>query len=453
MELNWKKNTVLTLTIDGYTAEGAGVARIDGRVVFVPHTLRGEVWEVNLVKANKNFAFGRAVTCLEPSPLRREKDCQFQGRCGGCQFRHSEYSEELFAKHQVVENALTRLGGLSLEVPAVLGAENQDRYRNKVQFPVSGSDKWIKIGFYRLRSHDVLDVPDCLLQPSPAASMREIVKNWMLENKINPYDEVKGKGTIRHLFLRNNGKGQFLLCLVATREKLPKLDALVTSLTETLPNLVGIILNVNKKDTNVVLGSEFITLWGEDHLYEELFGLNFKLSVPSFFQVNLPQTEVLYHKVEEFAALTGTETVLDLYCGIGTISLILAKQAKNVIGAEIIQQAVADATENAQRNNISNAQFVQGDCGEVAEKLKADGIQPDVIIMDPPRKGLAPNVPEILATMGAQKIVYVSCDPATLARDLKKLTELGYTAVKVQPVDLFPRTRHVECVVLLTKNT
>lgn len=449
---NWKKNAVHTVEIEGYTAEGAGVARVDGRVVFVPHTIRGEIWDVVLVKANKNFAFAKGETCRTGSPHRVEKDCQFRGKCGGCQFRHMNYQEELSAKKEVISNALTRLGGVDMEIPAVLGGENTDRYRNKVQFPVSGSDEWVKIGFYRLRSHDVLDVKDCLLQPETAGVAREVVKNWMTENRVNPYDEKTGKGTVRHLFLRNNGKGELLLCLVVTREKLKNIVELSQKLQEALPSLKGFLINVNKKDTNVVLGNHYQTIWGEDFLEEELMGLKFKLSVPSFFQVNLEQTKVLYETVEEFAGLTGSETLLDLYCGIGTIGLYLAKKAKKVLGAEIIEKAVEDARENATRNGIDNAEFFQGDTPEVVEKFLSEGVTPDVVVVDPPRKGLAPEVPEGIAKLKPSKILYVSCDPATLARDVKKFTELGYGVTKVQGVDLFPRTRHVETVVLLEKN-
>lgn len=451
VEVEWKKNAVHTLEIEGYTHEGSGVARLDGRVVFVPHTIRGEVWEVNLVKVNKNFAFGRGVTCLTGAASRVEKDCQFRGKCGGCQFRHMNYEEELFAKKQTVEDALLRLGGVEVDIPDVLGGESTERYRNKVQFPVGGSDKWVKIGFFRPRSHDVLDVADCLLQPETASVAREVVKNWMTENRVNPYDETTGKGTVRHLFLRNNGKNELLVCLVVTREKLKNIVGLSDSLKVALPSLKGFLVNVNKKDTNVVLGNQYHTIFGDDFLYEELLGLNFKLSVPSFFQVNLAQTEVLYKKVEEFAGLTGSETVLDLYCGIGTISLFLAKNAKKVYGAEIVAEAVEDGKENGIRNQIDNVEFFHGDVTEIVEKLSHEKTAIDVVVVDPPRKGLSVDVPEALGKLSPTKIVYVSCDPATLARDVKRLGEFGYVVKKVQPVDLFPRTRHVECVVLLER--
>lgn len=447
----WEKNAVHTLKIEGYTADGAGVARLDGRVVFIPHTIRDEVWDVLLVKTNQNFAFGKGITCLTGSRARVEKDCHFRGKCGGCQYRHMNYEEELFAKHQQLENALVRIGGVNGTIPPIKGGEML-RYRNKVQFPVSGNDKKLKIGFYRPRSHDVLDVHDCLLQSEAAGIAREVLREWMTTFKVNAYDEKSGKGMVRHLFLRHNARGELLVCLVVTKEKVKNVQYLSEGLQQALPSLAGFVLNVNKKDTNVVLGTSYYTVWGVDFLYEEVCDLSFKLSVPSFFQVNLEQTKVLYDIVEDFANLNGTETVLDLYSGIGTISLMLAKKAGKVLGAEIVQEAVEDARANAERNGIRNVAFFQGDCGDVVRKFTAEEMTAEVIVVDPPRKGLAPEVPLQLTKLGAKRIVYVSCDPATLARDVKKLTEFGYKVKKVQGVDLFPRTKHVECVVLLERN-
>lgn len=449
--LDWVKNAAHTVTIEGYNAEGSGVARVDGRVIFVPQTIRGEVWEIILVKTNKNFAFGKGVTCLTGASARVEKDCDFRGRCGGCQYRHMAYEEELQAKREHIQNQLQRMGGISLETPPVLGAEEPNRYRNKVQFPIGGSDKWVKIGFYRPRSHDVLDVPDCLLQSETSALVRAVVKDWMLAYHVNPYDETTGKGTMRHLFLRQNSKGETLVCLVAVREKLPHIMTLVEELKEKIPQIKGVLLNSNKKDTNVVLGEKTQLLWGEDTLEEELAGLSFQLSVPSFFQVNLPQTQVLYQVVEEMANLQGTEIVVDLYTGIGTIALILAKSCEKVYGNEIFSEAVVNARDNALRNNIQNVEFLEGDAKDVAEHLVKQGVQADVVVVDPPRKGLSAEMPQRLADFGAKKLVYVSCDPATLARDVKRLGEHGYTVTRVQGVDLFPRTKHVETVVLLEK--
>ena len=445
----WKKNATLTLEITGYTAEGMGVARWDGRVVFVPGTILGERWEVQLLKVKTNVAWGRAVRLLAPSPERVELDCPLAGRCGGCQYRHMTYEEELRAKRQRVQDALTRVGGVSLELPQVLGAEDPLRYRNKVQFPVAQEKRGLAVGYYRARSHDVLDVADCLLQPEAVTTLRRAFKGWMERYRVPAYDEGTRQGLIRHLYVRTNQAGEALCCVVANGARLPHAPELVQALRQAAPALAGLVLNTNTKDTNVILGPSYRTIWGRDFLEERLCGMTFRLSVPSFFQINRAQTERLYAQALEFAGLTGRETVLDLYCGIGTISLALAQRAGQVIGAEIVPEAVQDAQANAARNQVDNARFLCGDAGEAAFQLAAEGVRPQVICVDPPRKGLAPEVPEILASMAPERIVYVSCDPATLARDVKRFGELGYPAVKAQAVDLFPRTAHVETVVLL----
>jgi len=449
---DWKKNTVHPLDITGYTAEGMGVARLDGRVVFVPGTIRGERWQVRLEKVNKNVAWGRGVELLEASPERIEADCPLSGKCGGCQFRHMTYAEELEAKRQRVADALERVGGVTISVPAVLGAENPNRYRNKVQFPISNRN-WtgLNIGYYRGRSHDILNVQDCMLQPELVTRMKSTFHTRAQELHITGYDEASGDGYLRHLYFRTNSRGEALCCIVVNGDHLPQADELVAKLRERHPELVGIVMNINKKDTNVILGDAYRTLWGQDWLEETLCGLTFRLSVPSFFQINRAQTETLYAKALEFAQLKGDELVLDLYCGIGTISLALAKQAGKVIGAEIVPPAIEDAKANAARNGVTNAEFFCGDAGAIATKLAKEGLRPAVICVDPPRKGLGPEVPAILASMEPERIVYVSCDPATLARDVKRLGELGYRAVKAQGVDLFPRTAHVETVVRLEK--
>ena len=449
--MNWKKNAVHTAEITGYTAEGMGVARLEGRVVFVPGTIRGERWTVRLEKVTKNVAWARGVELLEGSPERLEPDCPLAGRCGGCQFRHMTYAEELQAKGQRVADALERVGGVKLELPPVLGAEEPERYRNKVQFPVAQEKRGLAIGYYRPRSHDVLDAPDCLLQPMTVTALRGAVKEWMERYQVPAYGEEDGTGLIRHLYVRTNSRDQALCCLVVNGTGLPFQQELVDALRRVCPGLVGVVLNFNTRDTNVILGEEYRTLWGRDYLEEELCGLTFRLSVPSFFQINRAQTQRLYQVALDFAGLHGDETVLDLYCGIGTISLALARQAGQVIGAEVVPQAIEDAKQNAARADIQNAEFFCGDAGAVAQKLANEGVRPRVICVDPPRKGLGPEVPAILASMAPERIVYVSCDPATLARDVKRLGELGYQVQKAQAVDLFPRTCHVETVCLLSK--
>lgn len=446
-----RKNTVHPLHIEGYTAEGMGVARLDGRVVFIPGTIRGEDWEVQLLKVNKGVAWGKGTRLISPSPVRQEPDCPYSGRCGGCQYRHMSYEEELAAKGQRVRDALERVGGVHLELPPVLGAESPLRYRNKVQFPVSRGKCGLSIGFYRPRSHDVVDTEDCLLQPEADTALRLAFKGWMEDFQIPAYDESTGRGLIRHLYIRTNRAGEALCCVVANGRELPHAGELSGALRAAVPKLAGLVLNVNLRDTNVILGDAYRTLWGRDWLEEELCGLTFRLSVPSFFQINRDQTERLYQLALEFAGLTGEETVLDLYCGTGTITLCLAKKAKRAIGAEIVAPAIRDAEENAARNGMENASFFRGDAADIAAKLEAEGLRPDVITVDPPRKGLAAEVIASVAGMGPKRVVYVSCDPATLGRDVKIFAEMGYRAVRACAVDMFPGTRHVETVCLLEK--
>ena len=449
---DWKKNSLHPLDITGYTAEGMGVARLEGQVVFVPGTIRGERWLVRLEKVNKRVAWGRGVELLVPSPERVDPGCPLFGRCGGCQFRHMSYEEELRAKRERVADALERVGGIRLELPPVVGAEEPERYRNKVQFPVARTGRGLAVGYYRARSHQVLDAEDCLLQPLAVTRLRRAAAEWMEQWSVSAYEEESGQGLVRHLYVRTNSAGESLCCLVVNGEELPREEELVRALRRAEPGLAGVVLNRNTRDTNVILGEGYRTLWGRDFLEEELCGLTFRLSVPSFFQINRAQTQRLYAQVLEFAALTGEETVLDLYCGIGTISLCLARRAGRVIGAEIVPQAIEDARANALRNQVANAEFFCGDGGAVAQKLAREGVRPRVICVDPPRKGLGPEVPAILASMAPERMVYVSCDPATLARDLKRLEELGYRTVQARAFDLFPRTAHVETAALLVKS-
>ena len=443
-----REGQLCRLVIDGYASDGAGVARLDGMVVFVQGGIRGEACDVRLTHVGRSALWGRVEEVVNPSPARIFPRCLHYTKCGGCQFRHMNYAEELEAKRIRVEDALRRLGGAEIHVSAILGAEQVDRYRNKAQFPVA---KGPRIGFYRPRSHDVIDVDDCLLQGEAAARLRGAVKEWMAEYSIPAYNERTFTGLVRHVYVRTNRAGRSLCCLLVNGRGVPREAELVRALRRAEPNLAGVVLGVNEKHNNVILGDSYRTLWGEDFLSDTLCGLTFRLSVPSFYQVNPAQTEVLYGKALEFAGLTGEETVLDLYCGIGTITLCLAKRAGRVIGAEIVPAAIRDAKENAARNHIENAEFFCGDAAETAARLEAEGLRPDVITVDPPRKGLAPEVIGSIAAMGPERVVYVSCDPATLGRDVKRFGELGYRAVRACAVDMFPATRHVETVVLLSK--
>jgi len=431
--------------IEGCVGDGRGVARIAGEVVFVQDALRGEEGDVLIEHVGHNAAWGRLADRRVTSSMRQAPDCPHYADCGGCCFRHMAYEEELEVKRLRVEDALRRLGGVNTAVSVIHGAENTWRYRNKVQFPVAGG----AIGYYRGRSHQVVDIEDCLLQPERAAACRAAVLEWMEEFHVTSYEEKSHSGLVRHLYLRFNRAGETLCCLVVNGKSVPHADRLAQKLRKTCPGLAGLVLSENTARTNVVLGKSFRVLWGRDWLEEELCGLSFRLSVPSFFQVNRDQTEVLYTRALALAGLTGEETVLDLYCGIGTVSLCMAKRAKRVIGAELVPRAVEDAEDNARRNGLPNAEFFCGDAGAVAKRLASQGVRPDVVCVDPPRKGLAPEVPGILAGMGPERIVYISCDPATLARDAGRFGALGYRVRTAEAVDLFPRTGHVETIVLL----
>lgn len=443
-----REGQLCRLVIDGYASDGAGVARLDGMVVFVQGGIRGEACDVRLTHVGRSALWGRVEEVVNPSPARIFPRCLHYTKCGGCQFRHMNYAEELEAKRIRVEDALRRLGGAEIHVSAILGAEQVDRYRNKAQFPVA---KGPRIGFYRPRSHDVIDVDDCLLQGEAAARLRGAVKEWMAEYSIPAYNERTFTGLVRHVYVRTNRAGRSLCCLLVNGRGVPREAELVRALRRAEPNLAGIVLGVNEKHNNVILGDSYRALWGEDFLSDTLCGLTFRLSVPSFYQVNPAQTEVLYGKALEFAGLTGTETVLDLYCGIGTISLVMARKAGMVWGAEVVPQAVDDAIANAQRNHIENARFLCADAGEAARYLEGEGVRPDVVCVDPPRKGLAEDVVDTIADMGPERVVYVSCDPGTLGRDVKRFAGRGYTLKKAVAMDMFPRTAHVETVVLLSK--
>ena len=443
-----EKGSVYTAVIYGYSSEGMGIARVNGAVVFVPHAVRGEEIDLRITKVMKTSCAGEIVKIHNPSPERMEPECPYAGKCGGCAYRHLTYPEELWAKRQRVQDALTRIGGLELTVEEILGAKNPEHYRNKSQYPV-GADG--SIGFFQARTHKVVPIRRCLIQTEAADRTAQAVGEWMRRYKISAYDETTGKGLVRHVCVRVNRKGESLCCVVVNGNKVPREPELAAYVTAAVPHTVGVLLNSNTRRGNVVLGDKYRTLFGRNYLMDTLCGLEFKLSMPSFYQVNRDQAEALYGKALEFAGLTGNETVLDLYCGIGTITLCLAKAAKRVIGAEIVPPAIRDAKENALRNHVENAEFFCGDAADIAAKLESDGLRPDVVTVDPPRKGLAPEVIASVAAMGPEKVVYVSCDPATLGRDVKIFREFGYEAKRAAAVDMFPGTAHVETVCLLSK--
>ena len=443
-----EKNRIYRAHIDGYSSEGLGIARIDGQVVFVHGAVRGETCDVLVMKVLKNAAFGKIAALAEPSPARRQPDCPYYGRCGGCDFRHMSYEEELWAKRARVQDALTRIGGAEVTVEEILGAEQPLHYRNKSIYPISPAGE---MGFYRARSHQVVHVEHCLIQKPEADALAQAVRDYIARFRVEPYNEATGRGLLRHLYVRTSCRGESLACLLVNGSRLPHEQELVAMLRAAAPRLCGVVLGENTRRGNAILGDRYRTLWGRDYLTDTLCGLELRLSVPSFYQVNHDQAQRLYEKALEYAGLTGRELAVDLYCGAGTITQVLARRARHVIGGEIVPEAIRDAEDSARRNGVDNVEFLCGDASRLAAELRQRGLRPDVICVDPPRKGLAPDVVEAAASMEPERIVYVSCDPATLARDVARFAPLGYRPVRACAVDLFPGTAHVETVCLLSK--
>lgn len=448
------KNEMVHLDITGMTADGNGVGRCRNMAVFVPNTAIGDHACVRIIKTAKTYAIGKLLSLPRPSPDRMEADCPHFLQCGGCAFRHIRYPAELQIKEQRVRDALSRIGGLdAFPVQPIVGAQETDHYRNKAQLPISrGTDGELKLGFYAYHSHRVVPCEQCPLQPAVFDRAMQVFRDWERDFPQEVYDEATGRGCLRHLYLREaRATGEVMVCVVANADALNGEDALAERLRDAIPGLQSVILNTNRERTNVILGKDCRTIWGESMITDVLCGLRFEISPLSFYQVNHDQTQRLYDLVKEYAGLTGAETVLDLYCGTGTIGLTLASAAKALIGVEVIPEAVENARKNAALNGITNAQFLCADAAKAAGELRQSGQLPDVVVLDPPRKGCAPGLVDTIREMAPQKVVYVSCDPATLARDLRLFADAGYGPVALTPVDLFPRTAHVECVTCLVK--
>lgn len=452
------KNDIITLEITALTNEGSGVGHYkkdssDGRgiAVFVPLTAVGDVISCRVVKVLRSYAYGRVEGILTASPDRAEDGCPVYAKCGGCCFRHISYEAELRAKQGFVQDAFMRLGGLSPEFLPIQGSESPEGYRNKLQMPVSKQDGRTVCGFYSERSHRVVPVEKCALQPELFAEITRFVTEQADRLRISVYNEEKHEGVLRHIYLRRGHySGEVCLCLVA-RRKVPEFERLAKAAAERFPEITGVVLNINRDRTNVILGEEEQALFGRAEIKDTMCGVNVEISPKSFYQVNTPAAEALYRQAAEFAQPEG-KLLLDLYCGAGTIGLSMAGKARRLIGAEIVPQAVENARENAERNSVKNAEFICADAGQAAQQLERSGERPDVIILDPPRKGCSEDTLTACAGMQPERIVMISCNAATAARDCKRLAELGYTAAIVRPFDLFPRTSHVECVVLINKN-
>mgnify|MGYP000271857531 CR=1 FL=1 len=452
-----QKNQILTLRIERLSSDGSGVAHsADGEAVFVPGTAPGDEARVRIVKDCGRYAFGILDELLTPSPDRIPVDCPVAGPCGGCSLRHLDYAAELRAKQDSVLDAFRRIGGLEVPVLDILPSPEVDRYRNKVQFPV-GVDKNGApcIGFYAGRTHRIVPCPDCKLQPGVLNEIGNALCAFFSQQGIRPYDEQSGKGLVRHIFLRRGAhSGQIMVCLVCTRAKLPHAEQLCTALQEQFPAISTILLNVNAKNTNVILGGENHILYGPGYIEDTLCGVPVRLGPLSFYQVNTLAAERLYGVAAQYAQLTPDDALLDLYCGMGTIGLSMADQCRELIGVEIVPEAIESAKANAARMGetvAAKSRFFCADAGQAATQLAAEGLHPDIVMLDPPRKGCDEATLSAVVRMAPRRVVYVSCNPATAARDAAWLEKNGYHAEKVQPVDLFPRTKHVEAVLLLTK--
>lgn len=449
------KEYILDIVSQGY--EGEGIAKInDTFPIFIEGALKGERVNVRIVKSKKNFAYGKLLEVIEPSLERCEAKCSINKRCGGCKLQHSTYKEQLNFKFERVKDCITKIGKLDESIVQFpLGMDEPWRYRNKVQLPIGMVNGELKIGFFAPRSHEIIDMETCLIQDEIADKVVGITRSWIKKNNIKPYN-IDGKydetGILRHIMIRRGfTTNEVMVVLVTNGSKLPNKDEFISLITENIPGIKSIVQNINSKPTNVILGQECITLWGEHTISDYIGEFKFNISPLSFFQVNPIQTEVLYNKALEYAGLTGDETVFDAYCGTGTITLFLSQKAKKVYGVEIIPQAIENANINAKENNANNVEFFVGESEVVIPDLINKGIKADVVVVDPPRKGCDVKLLNAITNIDAKKIVYVSCDPSTLARDLAILEGNGYKTVKVQPVDMFPHTAHIENVALLIK--
>ena len=445
------KNQIYDGEICDYTAEGQGVAKIEGCAVFIPNAIFGERVRVRIEKAQKTWATGKIVEILEKSPHRINRECPVAKLCGGCDFWHMDYAEETRLKAERVRTCLNRIGGENLQEIPILSAPTCHGYRNKAQYPVSSHKGRAFAGFFKAGSHSVVENDRCLILPPEMDQVKQIVIAHMNRFRIPAYDETTHEGLVRHIYVRRGVVSkQILVCLAVNGRKLSHAPELVDALKK-VPGFATLVLSVNTKTGNTILGDEFITLYGPGTIEDTLCGLTFRLSPRSFYQVNHHQAQRLYDAAIQQAGITKDDTVLDLYCGVGTITLAMAAAAGKVIGVEVIPQAVEDAKENAKRNGIDNAEFFCGDAGQAALELEKQGIRADVVVVDPPRKGLNADTIEALSRFAPRRIVYVSCDPATLARDVALLKERGYVLKNAMAADLFPRCAHVESVVTLSK--
>lgn len=448
-----EKNKEYIMDITGMGFEGEGVGKINDFTVFVPGALSGEKVKIKIVKVNKNYGFGKLMDIIAPSEKRVKPECIVSEKCGGCQLQHMDYNGQLEFKRNRVKDCIERIGKLkNVDVHPTIGMEKPYRYRNKVQLPVGKNEGKLNIGFYSARSHRIINMNSCEIQDKAADKVISIFRNWMEDFNIAPYNEETGSGIIRHIMVRKGFTTRDVMVVIVTNGyELPFSNKLIDLLICNIEGLKSIIQNINTVDTNVVLGKENKVLWGKATIADYIGDFKFNISPLSFFQVNPVQTRVLYEKALEYADLTGNETVFDAYCGTGTISLFLSKKAKKVYGVEIVPQAIENAIENAAENHVSNVEFLVGESEKIIPQMINQGVRADVVVVDPPRKGCAPELLNAIGQMQPEKIVYVSCDPATLARDLGILDSLGFETLEAQPVDMFPHTASIETVAKLKR--
>lgn len=445
-----KKNDRITVLIEDLTHDGAGVAKVDGYPLFVQGGLPNETAEIHVLKTLKNYGFAKIAKIVEPSPDRVQAPCPVFDQCGGCQLQHFSYEGQLKWKQKMVENAMKRLGKLDVVVHPTKGMENPWNYRNKAQIPFGTNGEAPIAGFYKTKSHAIVDTDRCMIQTEEADAILEGLKPRLWALGLTPYNEKTKKGILRHVVVRKAyATGEVMVVLVTKKRRLPEKIATINAIRELVPNVTSIMQNLNGLDTNVILGSETTLLWGKEVINDKIGDVSFEISARSFYQVNPLQTKVLYDQALTYANLTGKETVIDAYCGIGSISLFLAKQAKSVLGVEIVPQAIEDAKRNAAINGFDNTEFVAGAAEDVIPRWYKEGKSADVLVVDPPRKGCDEALLTTILEQKPSKVVYVSCNPATLARDLRILEDGGYKTKEVQPVDMFPHTAHCEAVALI----
>ncbi len=446
-----KKNDIVRLEITALTAEGSGVGRYDGMAVFVPNTAVGDVIECKLLKLKSSYAYGKIEKIISASSDRVDVDCPVYSRCGGCCFRHISYEAELRAKEGFVKDSFQRIGGFGLEPEPILGCKDIYNYRNKAQFPVSKGENGSIYGFFSPRSHNVIGIQGCLIQPEIFSEIAGYIVKYIDFSGIQPYDEKTGSGLLRHIYLRIGAYTKEIMVTLVVTANTHSFDRLVAGLTASFPQIKTVVLNINPERTNVILGKSEVVLFGSGRITDIMCGLEVDISSHSFYQVNTFAAENVYALAREYAGLSGSETLLDLYCGIGTVGLSMRDRVAKLIGVEVIPEAVLDARHNAERNGVKNAEFICGDAGKVSQELSRSNTKLDVIIVDPPRKGCDKATLDAILSMSPKQIVYISCNHATAARDSKYLCENGYNLIKYRPCDMFPRTGHVETVVLLSK--